>query len=264
MKQLKGYDNAKLTQLGQEMQNLLQRILHQSTITVALTYSEADKRKIAPIYSFLNDYANSPVLPAAPRKSNGNRKEAFITSGNVNFVAKATNFKKLGYDYSGVFAVANQLLNNEYLWNRVRSEGGAYGGFSVLRRSGDMAMVSYRDPNISKTYDIFGDTAMYFKNLALEREQIKNTIIGTISNFDQPMTPSMENSKMLSMYLTGLTYQDQKITRKEILNTGLKDLQNMQFIYSDFAREDYLCALGTKKDIQNDAALFQTVLELNS
>ena len=200
--------------------------------------------------------------PEAERSVFGNRKEAFITSGNVNYAAKVMNYKRFGYTYSGMYQVANHLLNTDYLWNKVRVEGGAYGGMSAIRRSGDMMLISYRDPNIAETYRAYEGIVSYFENLNITEEEIKNAIIGTIAGIDTPLTPSMENAKIMAMHFSELSPEEESQTRREILDTSLDELKNMSKFYEQVLATDYICTVGSKKKIEENRELFAKIKEI--
>ena len=253
-----------LRELGGLMKKILAEIISQSKLTLAVTYAEADE---AEVRRRLADYisrhqVDADYRPEAERSVFGNRKEAFITSGNVNYAAKVMNYKRFGYTYSGMFQVANHLLNTDYLWNKVRVEGGAYGGMSAIRRSGDMMLISYRDPNIAETYRAYEEIVSYFENLNITEEEIKNTIIGTIAGIDTPLTPSMENAKIMAMHFSELSPEEESQTRREILDTSLDELKNMSKFYEQVLTTDYICTVGSKKKIEENRELFAKIKEI--
>ena len=253
-----------LRELGGLMKKTLAEIAAHAKLTLAVTYAQADEGEVR---RRLTDYisrrqSDAGYWPEAERSVLGNQKEAFFTSGNVNYAAKVMNYKRFGYTYSGLFQVANHLLNTDYLWNKVRVEGGAYGGMSAIRRSGDMLLVSYRDPNIAETYRAYEGIVSYFESLDMTAEEIKNTIIGTIAGLDTPLTPSMENAKIMAMYFSELSAEEERQTRREILDTTLAGLRNMSKLYEQVLTSDYICTVGCKKKIEEDRKLFAKIKEI--
>ena len=82
--------------------------------------------------------------------------EAFITSAEVVFAVQGGNLLKNADGYNGHFEVLKTYLSRDYLWNTVRQMGGAYGCFIQFGQlSGNLAYVSYRDPQVKKTYDAY-------------------------------------------------------------------------------------------------------------
>ncbi|RRD94821.1 insulinase family protein [Clostridiales bacterium COT073_COT-073] len=253
-----------LLELGHLMKKTLAEIMTKAKLTIAVTYAQANEETVRrEIAAYIERHQQDfDYQPEGERNVLGNLKEAFITSGNVNYVAKAMNYKRFGYVYSGSFAVANNFLNTDYLWNKVRVEGGAYGGMSAIRRSGDMILVSYRDPNLADTYQVYEGIVKYFAELDVDTEEVKNAIIGTISGIDAPLTPSMENAKILGMYFSELTHEDEQKTRTEILDTTPEDIRKMSKLYEQVLSTDFICTVGTQKSIEQDGKLFAKIREI--
>lgn len=260
----KNANNEELLEFGLSLKKLLTEMLQNAKLTIVLTYSKSDEERIKKeIIDFAKHYqTHEEFRSPASRSTLNESNEGFATSGDVNYVAKAMNFKRFGYSYHGSFAVANHLLNTEFLWNKVRVEGGAYGGMSSVRRSGDMVLVSYRDPNIKETYHAYEGIPEFFANHPAEKEDVKNAIIGTISNMDTPLTPSMENGKIASMYFSETTHEEEMSTRHEILDTTIEDIKNMSKVYEKVLSTDYICTVGAKKTLDENSELFQSIKEI--
>ena len=107
--------------------------------------------------------------------------EGILSSANVQYVSKGYNFKKLGYSYNGNMRVLATILNGDYLHNRIRAQGGAYGAGISFNRTGYMATFSYRDPNLKETLKAYNGMADYIKNLNIDEDELTTYIIGSIS-----------------------------------------------------------------------------------
>ena len=104
------------------------------------------------------------------------KNEGFQTSGQVQYVAAAGNFREAGYSYTGALRILKVMLSYEYLWTNIRVKGGAYGCMSAFRRNGDGFLVSYRDPNLVKTLEVFQKTGDFIRSFdADERETVSYT-----------------------------------------------------------------------------------------
>ena len=91
------------------------------------------------------------------------KNEGFKTSGQVQYVAAAGNFAEAGFAYTGALRILKVMLSYEYLWMNIRVKGGAYGCMSSFRRNGDGFLVSYRDPNLTKTLAVFKKTGDFIR-----------------------------------------------------------------------------------------------------
>ena len=93
-----------------------------------------------------------------------NKNEGFQTSGQVQYVATAGNFAEAGYEYTGALRILKVMLSYEYLWTNIRVKGGAYGCMSGFRRTGDGFLVSYRDPHLKNTLEVFRKTGDFIRS----------------------------------------------------------------------------------------------------
>ena len=83
------------------------------------------------------------------------RNEGFKTSSKVQYVARVGNFIDGGEEYTGALQILKVILSYDYLWQNVRVKGGAYGCMSNFNRIGEGYLISYRDPNLEKTMEIY-------------------------------------------------------------------------------------------------------------
>ena len=83
------------------------------------------------------------------------RNEGFKTSGQVQYVCRAGNFRRKGLPYKGALKALKVMMGYGYLWENVRVKGGAYGCMCTFGMSGDCYFVSYRDPNLLTTIEIY-------------------------------------------------------------------------------------------------------------
>ena len=129
------------------------------------------------------------------------RNEGFKTSSKVQYVARTGNFIDRGVEYTGALQILKVILSYDYLWQNVRVKGGAYGCMSSFNRIGEGYLVSYRDPNLEKTMEIYEGVVDYLKNFNVDDRDMNKFIIGTISNIDRPMNPAAKGSRSMNLYL---------------------------------------------------------------
>ena len=141
-------------------------------------------------------------------------KEAFIDASQIQYVAKTGDFICEGYEYTGALRLLRIILSYDYLWINVRVKGGAYGCMNTFLRSGESYFVSYRDPNLSDTLDVYDRIPEYIKSFSPDERDMTKYIIGTFSALDTPMNPEAKGSRSLSAYLEGITYE--QIQRREM------------------------------------------------
>ncbi len=185
--------------------------------------------------------------------------EGFYTPGQVQFVARTGNYKKLGFKYNGVYQVLRHLLSYEYLWNEVRVKGGAYGVMCNFTREGNGIFTSYRDPNLRETNDVYESVPEYIKNFDVSHEDMKKFIIGTIGSLDTPLTPRMKGGKSMGLYLSGTSAEDVQRSRDEMLAATTQDIRNCADMVRAILDCKYICALGTEEKIERDKDMFEVI-----
>lgn len=189
--------------------------------------------------------------------------EAFSTQGEVQYVSKGYDFRKLGYEYSGDLLVLKNLLSNEYLWSKVRVEGGAYGVWCGINRFGGVYFTSYRDPKLSQTLEVYDQTSSFLKKLKISQDNLKNNIIGTIGILDTPLTNSMIYSRENTRYFAGITDKYLQQEREQVLACTVKDLRGQYDMISDVIKQNKYCVVGSEAEIKKNKRLFGKIEPLH-
>ena len=125
-----------------------------------------------------NEYSFSPYifLPEI-------RNEGLATPSRVQYVSQGYNFIKMGFQYSGALTVFSRIAGLDYLWNKVRVQGGAYGSFVSLSKNGDTVFSSYRDPNLKKTLKAYHGIKDYLAQFNPTDREMRKYIIGSFSAY---------------------------------------------------------------------------------
>ena len=185
--------------------------------------------------------------------------EGITIPGQVQYIARGYNYHRLGYRYKGSLRVLGTILKYDYLWNRVRVQGGAYGVFPRITRSGLMLFCSYRDPQLQKTLEAYDNIPEYVSSLGLGEDEVLKYIIGTISEMDIPVTPAMRGEIILSRALRGLTHDDFQQERDEVLQTTGAEIVRFSGLLTDVLGKNILCVVGSESEIVKNSGLFASV-----
>ena len=189
-------------------------------------------------------------------------KEAFIDASQIQYVAKTGDFICEGYEYTGALRLLRIILSYDYLWINVRVKGGAYGCMNTFLRSGESYFVSYRDPNLSDTLDVYDRIPEYIRSFSPDERDMTKYIIGTFSALDTPMNPEAKGSRSLSAYLEGITYEQIQKERNEILNAQPEDIRRLADLVEAVLKKDSICVIGNENMIKESAGLFENVEKL--
>ena len=188
--------------------------------------------------------------------------EGFQTSSKVQFVAQAGNFMDAGKEYHGALQILKVIMSYEYLWNNIRVKGGAYGCVSNFNRIGEGYFVSYRDPNLKKTLDVYAGVPEYLKNFTVSERDMTKYIIGTISNIDQPMTPAAKGDRSMNLYMNHLTEEMIREERMQILGATQEDIRNLAAIAEAVLECHQICVIGNEEKIDEEKDVFGEVTAL--
>lgn len=189
-------------------------------------------------------------------------KEAFVDASQIQYVAKTGDFVCEGYEYTGALRLLRIILSYDYLWINVRVKGGAYGCMNTFLRSGESYFVSYRDPNLSDTLDVYDGIPEYIKSFSPDERDMTKYIIGTFSALDTPMNPEAKGSRSLSAYLEGITYEQIQKERDEILIAQPEDIRRLADLVEAVLKKDSICVIGNENMIKESAGLFENVEKL--
>lgn len=191
------------------------------------------------------------------------KNEGLETSAQIQYVGRAGNYRKDGgLSYTGVLKVLKVILGYEYLWTNVRVKGGAYGCMCNFGKAGDSYFVSYRDPNLKKTMDIFEKTGDYLRNFTADERTMTKYIIGAISDLDIPMNPSAKGSRSSSAYLTNQTYEEIQQERDELLACTQEDIRALADYMDAIMKAEAVCVVGNGQAIEENKEMFGTIENL--
>ncbi|MFI3172735.1 MAG: insulinase family protein [Eubacteriales bacterium] len=190
------------------------------------------------------------------------KNEGFKTSSKVQYVARTGNFIDKGVPYTGALHILKVIMSYEYLWQNVRVKGGAYGCMSGFNRIGEGYFVSYRDPNLKETMEIYEGVVEYLKNFEASEEEITKFIIGTMSDLDQPMTPAAKGDRSLNLYMNGISAEMLKKERAQILNATQEDIRALYKVIEAVLSHHNLCVIGGEEKIEANQEMFKEVKDL--
>ncbi len=190
------------------------------------------------------------------------KNEGFMTSGQVQYVCSAGNFFRRGFAYTGAFQVLNVIMGYEYLWSQIREKGGAYGCMCAFGRTGDCYFVSYRDPNLEKTLEVYRHAADAVEAFDADERTMTQYVIGAVGDMDTPMTPSTLGAYSLGGYMTGRTESDRQRERNQVLHCSVEDIRALAGHIRAFMSEEAFCVVGSAEKISRAKDIFDNIGQL--
>ena len=220
------------------------RVWKQSLATLPLTFEKASSQK---------------SISLRPRNH-----QALSVPGEVNYCCEAFTLADVGARFSPHMQVIVSYLYSTYFWDEIRARGGAYGAAAIVYPYGILAFVSYRDPRVRDTYEVYHRMADWLRDHIPDDEEIGSLIVSTIgSTYLVPRNPLDEGSAALNRYLLGKTLADVASDIQKILGTTARDFVEFSETIRKLTSGNYglRTAVGNRDDLTS-SALFDSVEEL--
>lgn len=249
--------------IAEKLNMLVKFIFHKENIIVSFTADDEGYDAFVNPFEKYADGLNKSDMPVAVRKYEAaNIKTGYTSSSQVQYVARCGNFRDGGYSYTGALKVLKVIFSYDYLWINVRVKGGAYGCMSGFYRNGDMYMVSYRDPNLAGTNEVYEKAADYLAHFDVSERDMVKFIIGTIGDMDTPMNPSAKGTRSFGAYICHTDYESLKAERAQVLDCDVNSIKALAPLVKYAMDENYFCVVGSNREINKEKELFDEIKPL--
>lgn len=253
----------RLPKFLEDLKEVHHLIFQRGNVVATFTGSKEDfetfKRHSIPVLNELNDenLVKQPFTKALEIKNEG-----FKTSQEVQYVAKGYNQTLLDYPLDGKIFFIKTLIRLEYFWDEIRVKGGAYDGMAIVNSLGDVAGVSYRDPNLKETFEIYRKTGEFLKNYYPSSEEFEKTLIGTFSTLDRPLSVAQKGSIAFSRYFTHVTQEKVQRLRDQILQATPEKIRAFAKTMDEIMQQDIHVVIGNGQRIEENKEQFKQIRSL--
>ena len=248
----------KKEELIEKLTGLLSRIFTAERLLVSITCEEKDfaavKAEIRLLAKAL--YPSTGAARMLPDMSFEKKNEGFLDASQVQYVARAGNYAAHGYVYHGALKILKVIMGYDYLWNNIRVKGGAYGCMNGYMRNGDTYFVSYRDPKLSATNQVYNRIPEYLEQFEADERDMTKYIIGTISDMDTPLNPSAKGARSMAAYLQGISYEEIQKERNQVINATAEDIRGMKDLIAAVLSDEALCVIGNEETLESEKEMF--------
>jgi hypothetical protein len=238
-------------------------IFDRQNLVIGVTCSAEDFARVrAALPAFLAGLPASDRPRQEYRLSPPAGNEGLLAASKVQYVVQGGDFRASGRAYDGKLALVQRVLGRDYLTEKIRVQGGAYGAFASFGRDGSLLLASYRDPNLTKTLEAYRGVVDYLKGFSPDERDMTRFVIGAISDRDRPLTPSMRGERAFSNLLTGLEYSQLQKEREDILAATPADLQALAPLVEAVLGQNLLCVYGDEAVLTENQSLFQSLVKV--
>lgn len=252
--------DSKKEELSEKIEQLVRHIFRPENLMVDYTAEKQGLTGIEPLIEGLKGKLyTEPVqgMPCDPQPKKKN--EGLMSAAQIQYVCRAGNFAKKGLAYTGALRALKVMMSYEYLWTQVRVKGGAYGCMCQFGKTGESYFVSYRDPNLEKTIEVYEKAADFVEGFEADERTMLKYIIGAVSALDTPMPPQVYGTYSLAGYLTGFSEERVQQERDELLATDVETVRGLAAYIRAFMDDDCLCVVGNEEKIKEQKDLFGSV-----
>ena len=235
--------------VAKELEQVRRFLLSKNGLIINATVPQSDFQVLEPV---VKDIAAAlPENSAAPNSFCPHvfpQREGLAIPSQVNYVGKGCNVYEHGFEFVGAVHAASKFLRTSYLWEKVRVQGGAYGGFCLFDRiSGSFNFVSYRDPNVGKTLQAYDGVVDFLENLNVPQDELEKSIIGAIGELDTYMLPDAKGFSATARELVGETEVFRQEVRDQILATTEEDFKKLAQAARIVAENGAVTVLGNEE-----------------
>lgn len=249
-------------ELKERLQQLCKKLFCKKHLLVSLTAGAGLEEKAMEEVKALGEQLYEEKEAEKAAYSCEKKNEGFKTASKVNYVARCGNFKKQGFSYTGALKILKVVMSYDYMWNQIRVLGGAYGCMCGFDRNGDSYFVSYRDPHMKRTEEVYEGIPEYLRNFDADERAMLKFIIGTVSMMDTPLNPSAKGSRSLMAYLSGLQFETLQKERNEVLTAGKEDIQALAGLVEAILSDECRCVIGDESKITENKERFSRLESL--
>ena len=244
-----------------ELQLVMKKIFNRNNFIFAYACDEENRAEVESIcLGFAQGLPEAAAAGQAQALACATVNEAISLPGKVQYVAAGGNFAKHGHKFVGSMRVLETILRYEYLWTKIRIQGGAYGATARFEINGLAAFASYRDPQLVKSLEAYKELPNWLKTLELPQRELDKYVIGTISSMDTPLTNSMKLDQALNLKLKNFPDSLRQRIRDEVLQVTNADLQALGQVVEDTLQDGYICVVGGQQPIEEHKDLFNVVI----
>ncbi|SEP94611.1 hypothetical protein SAMN02910369_00956 [Lachnospiraceae bacterium NE2001] len=257
----KNFDSV-IDELIPELDRLYKSIFRKEGMLISYTSDKPESVLEEPVSQLLEVLSDEKLSDEKLEVPLEIKNEGFKTASKVQYDSVAVNFVEAGLKYDGSLNVLKTILSYDYLWINVRVKGGAYGCMCDFPMSGNSFFVSYRDPNLRETYDIYRKAAEYVESFDCSDRDMVKYIIGTMSSVDAPMTPSQLGAASFGTYIAHITDEIRQDNRNNVLATTQEKIRSLAPYIRLLSESNVVCTVGSEEKVMEAADLFKTIDKL--
>jgi Zn-dependent M16 (insulinase) family peptidase len=145
-------------------------------------------------------------------------RKGWTASLPVAYVTRVFRAVPFSHPDAAALMVLARLLRAGFLHREIREKGGAYGGMATFDpEAGLFSLLSYRDPQLTRTLNVYREAAEWAAAGSFGGEEIKEAILAVFSDLDRPLSPGGKGTREFAYLRQGLTPEMRRRLREGVL-----------------------------------------------
>ena len=245
------------------LEDLRSRLVNRRNLLLNVTIDGDSWSQVRPqLDGFLETLPDLAAQKADWEQPNLPPHEGLVIPAQVNYVGKGLDLYEHGYQMDGSILVITPYLRSTYLYEKLRVQGGAYGGFCLFDRfSGIFSFLSYRDPNLVETLQTYDQAGQYLSRIEISEDELTKAMIGAIGEMDAYQLPDAQGYTSMLRYLLGVTDEDRQRRRDQALSTSQADFRSFGEVLQQAVQSARVAVLGSQAAISKASADLPVPLE---
>ena len=165
----------------------------------------------------------------------------------------------MGVEYNGKYIPIILMLQDTYLTPVLRYQNGVYSAIASYG-SKVVMLISYRDPNIKETFDVFAGIPGFLRNAAITQDELDRYILSAFGSGTLPAGELNGAYSYIIDYLSGWSVEDNLRVLNEVKSVTVKDLGDAADMFEKLIETGIYSTAGSASKLKENEDLFESII----
>lgn len=186
-------------------------------------------------------------------------KEGIILDTPVQYNMISATYEDMDTAFNGKYIPIASVIDENYITPKIRFGYGAYDNI-VSFDSNSFMLVSYRDPNIRETFDVYNGLPDFIRNINITQDELDRYILKAFSTYTSPKGELAGASNAINNYLMGITPEDELKILSEIKSATVQDIKDSASMFEDFLKNGAYSTVGSAEKLNANMDLYDSII----
>ena len=185
---------------------------------------------------------------------------ALIVDSAVAYNGYAADYQTLGLDgYDAGIDVVTSLVSDQFLYPLLRDQYGAYGAMNYAIEDAGIYMLSYRDPNLTETFEVYQQLPDLLRAYPMDQEIIDGYIMSAYSQVALSNGELSDALVAIGAYLNSKDPARALTWMQQIKAVTPETIESFADVYQALVEKGVLTSAGGAKLIRDNKDLFEQI-----